>query len=278
MNQKLTDKLTKLPETLSGTADFEGLKNAIVETERLVLKSNYENKQSGAPVGEYEARDFVVGEANTRGLSWKLNLCRAVAEGTFCKMVRTGVHGGNVRILGLPENVDTAIQIYTAAVPAFDILGGSAFTAFADGLAEGEAAPNRTGWINQWLIAAPAELASAIAESRISDTSQNRKIADMVAEADSALTVFQSSLTPAKVERAPREPKAPKDPKAPRASRTKKAAAEDPETTGFPEDDDSTLETSSASGASPASMETDGDDYPDVTYVEGATDADTATS
>lgn len=275
MNAKLTDKLTKLPETLSAATDLAALTNSLVEVERLVLKSNYENKQSGSPVGEYEARDFVVGEANTRGLSWKLNLCRAVAEGTFCKMVRSGVHGGNVRILGLPENVDTTIQIYTALVPAFEILGGTAFTGFADGLGEGEAAPNRTGWVNQWLIATPAELASAITESRANDTSQNRKIADMVEEANSALTVFQSSLTPAKVERAPREPKAPKDPKAPRASKTKKAAAEDPETTGFPEDDDSTLETSSGSEASPENTEAD---YPDVTYVEGATDGDTATS
>lgn len=277
MNQKLTDKLARFPEAIAGVKTLDELTTSLVEIERLVLKSNYETKQSGSPLAEYEARDFIVGESNTRGLSWKLNLFRAIAEATFCKMVRVGVHGGNVRVLGQPENIDTTLQIYNALVPVFEGLGGTAFTEYSDGQKgeEGEAPVNRTGWVNQWLIAAPTKLAEAVAESRTHDTSQNGKIANMVLEANSELTVYQSSLAPAKVERTPRAPRDPKAPKSPRPSKTKKAAAEDPETTGFPEDGE-ILETSSASEDGSENTETEAD-YPDVTYVEGSTDADAAT-
>lgn len=237
MNQKLTDRLNALPETAAKSSKFDEVVASVVEVERLVLKSNYEDKQSGV-TAEFEKREYEVGGPNTRGLSWKLVLFRTIADATFCQMVRVGVHGGNVLVLGQPDNVNATIAIFESLVPVMDTISKSAYTEFADGpKEEGASTPNRTGWINQWLIDAPETLSTAIAESRSKDTSSNSKIANMVAEAESALKEFRGTVVPPKPVKVPKAPKAPKDPNAPKKPRGRKGV--DPLATSDSENEDS---------------------------------------
>lgn len=222
MNQRLNDKLSTIAETLAEVKTVEELQNTTVEIERLVLKSNFEDFQSGKPQAAYEARDYVVGERNTRGLSWKLNLLRMIAEFNFCKMVRVGVHGGQTKILGQPENIDTTLTIYHALVPAYENLSKTEFTNFSDGQSkeEGAATVHRVGWINAFLLESPVKLGEALKESRERDAGSNGKIAGAIAEMNSNLTTFQSSLAPAKAESAPKAEKAPKSKKSSQTQET----------------------------------------------------------
>lgn len=249
MNQRLNEKLTSFPETMSKAKTAEEISNSIVEIERLVLKSNFEDHQAGSPAAPYVAQDYIVGERNTRGLSWKLNLLRTIAAATFCKMVRMGVHGGNVRILGQGENIDTTLRIYETLVDTYDGFGKTAFTDFSDGQKGEEGTPkvHRAGWINQFLVAAPEALASALTESRAKDAVSNGKLASMVAERESALHEYASSLVPAKPPQAEKAPKAPKTPKPKKAGKVDPLEAsldsQEDETTTENEEDESTLVT-----------------------------------
>lgn len=228
MNQKLTDKLATLPETLGTSKDVDELNNAVVEVEREVLRSNFTDSQSGSPQEAFTARDYILGERNTRGLSWKLNLMTVVAEANFCRMVRVGIHGGQTQILGQPENIDTTIRIYESIVPVYDTVGKAAFDSFAEGNGkeEGAATPNRAGWINQYLIKAPEAMGAAIEAQRSKDAASNGKIAKMIAEKGEELNTYRASLAPAKPVKEPKAPKAPKTPKTPKGQ---KASRELPE-------------------------------------------------
>lgn len=224
MNQKLTEKLSSLPDNLTAAATPADMSTAIVETERLVLKSNLEDTSPGPVI----AQDYLVGEANTRGLSWKLNLLRKVADANFCKLVRIGVHGGTTRLLGTQENIDTTLSIYDALVAAYTAKSAAAFTEFIDGNKTEEGAPSvhKAGWINQWLIDAPNAIFEAVSESRETDAGNNKKLADMIAERTSAVTEFQASLAPVKPPKAERAPKTPKPPKGSKAKNNGSSAGE----------------------------------------------------
>lgn len=210
MNQRLSDRLDKLPELLAEAKSIDAVDNAIVEVERLVLKSNYESHQSGSPEAAYEARDYVVGERNTRGLDWKLRTLRVVADANFCRMVRVGVHGGQTRILGQPENIDITLRIFETLVPALDAVSKTEFTNFSDGQNKEENAPvvHRAGWINKFLIEHAPALGTTIQESREKDAGSNGKLATMVSSREAALQEFANSLVPAKPAPAPKTPKA----------------------------------------------------------------------
>lgn len=216
MNQKLTDKLDKLPAALETAKTTEDVTTAVVEIERLVLQSNYEDSRSGSPEESYIAQDYVVGERNTRGLSWKLNLLRSIAAANFCRLVRVGVHGGQTRILGQQSNIDVTLRIYDALVATYTRLSTAAFTDFSDGHKSAEGAPtvHKAGWINQFLIEAPNELMADVVASREKDAGANSKVATMIAERTAKLQEFATSLAPAKPEKAPKAEKAPKSPKA----------------------------------------------------------------
>lgn len=214
MNQRLTERLAAFPETVGKATNMEGVQNAFIDISRHVLNSNFEEAKAGQDPGPYISRDYSLGDRNTRGLSWKLNLMRMVCEGTFCHMHRVGVHGGQVQIRGTEENVNTAIQIFEALVPAFEAQGKTAFTEFSDGpKEEGAPTPHRAGWINQYLISAPAEISTALSAVRSEDAGKNGKLAAMIAERENGLKEYQASLAPVKPAPEPKTPKAKKAPK-----------------------------------------------------------------
>ena len=217
MNSRLTSQLDSFASTVDSAADAQAIQAAIVSIEETVLKSNLE-EQSTAPT---VVQDYLVGEANTRGLSWKLNLLRQVAAANFCQLVRVGVHGGTVRLIGQQENIDITLRIYDALVSAYEALSAKEFTAFVDGQPkeEGVAAPHRVGWTNKFLVGAPDDAFAAVTSSRES-ASSNKKVADLIAEKNSGIAELKSTLAPAKPERAPKEPKAPKAPKGPKAPKS----------------------------------------------------------
>lgn len=244
MNQQLTERLEKLPEILGKATTVAELNAAVVDLERLVLKSNYADSQSGSPEAAFEARDYILGERNTRGLSWKLNLMTVIAEANFCRMVRVGIHGGQTQILGQPENIDTTIRIFEAIVPVYDTVGKNEFTSYSDSASkeEGAATPHRAGWINQYLTKAPEAMGAAIEESRTKDTSGNSKLAKMVEERTAELNQFRASLVPAKPvkePKAPKAPKAPKQPKGQKASRSNGSSGDESDSES--EDDENTV-------------------------------------
>lgn len=230
MNSKLAENLEKFPQTLTNVKDVSGLIESVVGLERLVLKSNYEDRQSGNQAA-YERREFEVGGPNTRGLSWKLALCRVLAEATFCKMVRTGVHGGGTVILGRPENIDITIKLFTDLTPVYDELSKTVYTETAEGASQADGATPMTkaGWISAWLLNTPLEMATAIKESREKDASSNQKIAAMISEAEAGLMEYEKTLEPIKVTRAP---------KASRPRRAAKAEMEDDPNRPAPEEDE----------------------------------------
>lgn len=235
MNQRLTERLSKFSEMANNAKSINELTNVVVETERIVFKSNFEDRQGGGPEANYETREFVVGEANTRGISWKLNLLRAVADANFSKMVRVGVHGGQAILLGQPDNLDITFAIYHALEPVYERLGKTAFDEFMEAQqgAEGTEKINRGGWINQWLVASPANLTETINESRNKDAASNGKLANLLVEKDTALQSYLETVTPPKPVKTPKAPKAPKEPKAKKGKKAKDPLEEG----GYPEPD-----------------------------------------
>jgi len=222
MNSRLTAQLASFSGALESATTGEEIQAALVALEGTVLKSNIE-EQSTASV---EAREYLVGEANTRGLSWKLNLLRQVAAANFCQLVRVGVHGGNTKILGQPENIDITLAIYEALIPAYEALSSKAFTEFSDAQTKGEGEPtvHRVGWVNKFLIDAPDSAFGAVSGDRESAASGNRKASDTINEKSSAVATFKASLAPAKPAK---EPKAPKAPKAKKSAPAEGEAATD---------------------------------------------------
>lgn len=209
MNQKLSERLATLPEALSKATNEEAVSTAVSEVERLVLKSTFDDAQSGS-LGEYVSQDYVVGERNTRGLSWKLNLLRTVAQNTFTELLRVGVHGGNVKLLGYQDHINATLAIYNALVDAYGTVAQAAFTSFSDENkpAEGDAPVHKAGWINQFLLAAPDQLGEDLTASREKDLGSNAKAANVIAEQSAALKAFKETILPPPAPRAPRKSKA----------------------------------------------------------------------
>lgn len=211
MNQRLSNLLDTFPSELEKATSVAAIAEAIASIEAQVLKSNLE-ENSTAPV---VAQDFLVGEANTRGLSFKLNLLRQVASANFTQVVRIGVHGGTVKILGQQDNIDITLAIYNALIPAYESVSKTAFTEYADSQ-KGEEGPaaHRVGWINKFLVDAPDEAFASVANAREAQGGSNRKIADLLAQKTSDIVAFKATLTP---------PKPVKEPKAPKPKKTKAA-------------------------------------------------------
>jgi hypothetical protein len=211
MNQRLSDKLSTFPESLSKAKSKDEVNTAVVEIERLVLKSNFEDHQNSVSAA-YEAQDYTVGEANTRGLDWKIRLLRVLSNANFCYLQRLGVHGGQTQVIGQPENIDVTFQIYNALIPAYEAVSVAAFEDFLEGNSkeEGAAKPHKAGWINKFLVEVPAELGEKLHESQEKDAGTNGKLAAMIASKKTELQEYQKTLTPPRIERTPRAKKAPK--------------------------------------------------------------------
>lgn len=208
MNSKVTERLAALPENLSKATTEEAVSIAVAEVERLILKSTFEEAPTGS-LGDYVAQDYVVGERNTRGLSWKLGLLRTVANSNFTEVLRVGVHGGNVKLLGYQDHIDSTLAIYNALVDAYGTVSQAAFTSFSDENkpAEGDAPVHKAGWINAWLLEAPTQLHDDLEASRAKDLSSNAKAANVIAEQAAALNAFKATILPPPAPRAPRKSK-----------------------------------------------------------------------
>lgn len=225
MNQRLTNLLTTLPDTLTKTDSNAAIQTAVVALEDAVLRSNLENYQNNAE-GPFVSREYLVGEANTRGLSWKLNLLRLVAAANFCQLVRLGVHGGSTRVLGQEENLNTTFTVYDALVLCYEELSKKAFTDFTDQQEKGseETTTHRVGWVNKFLQDAPTEVFAAVDSARASAT--DRKAEAMIAKKDEQMKELKATFAPVKAAAAP---KAPKEKKAPKKSDAEIIAAQNAE-------------------------------------------------
>ena len=229
MNAQLTEAINGLSTRLENAKNPGDIQKAIVEIHRQALKASFDAGQTG-DAANYTSREYSVGEANTRGLSWKLNLLRRVAEANLTKMVRTGVHGGGTRILGTSDNIDATIAIYEALAAHFTAASPKAFEDYsAENKAEDGTTVHRAGWMNKWLVDNPDEIFTAVQAQRERDAGSNKQLQNSILEANSALNVYQSSLSPAK---APKAEKAPKAKRAPKSNGTEAATTEDVEEIG----------------------------------------------
>lgn len=209
MNAKTQSLLNNFPAALEKATTNEEIKQAVVELENAVLKSNLD-ENSDAPV---VARDYVVGEANTRGLSWKLNLLRAVAAANFCQLMRIGVHGGNTRVLGQEDNLNITFAVYDALVAKYEEASAKAFQDFSDAQSKDENAEkvHRVGWTGKYLIDSPTEVFEAVMQAR--EENSNAKVTAMVERKNEALGQLRATFTPTRTPAAPKakKSKAPKD-------------------------------------------------------------------
>lgn len=217
-------KLDQLPENLTKAKSVSDVNGLLVDVERQVMKRVFDERNAGRDTETYTAEDYLLGEKNTRGLSWKLVLMREIAKANFCHMQRIGAHGGTIRIHGQPSNIAATKQIYEALAAGLEPISQSAFTSFNDARAEGDAAVHKIGWINKFMIDTPAELGTALTESRNKDAGGNAKLAKMLEEKGEELKTYQASLAPAKAAPAPKDPNALKAARAPKAG--KKSDAE----------------------------------------------------
>lgn len=220
MNQKLTSAIASLNDKLEAADSPEAIQSVLVDYGNTALKSNLEDSQNNSG-GEVTSREYLVGEANTRGLSWKLNLLRQCAQVNFCQMVRLGVHGGSVRIIGTEENINATFALYDALVPRYEEVSKKAFQDFSDqqGKEEGGKAPHRVGWVNQYLIETPNSAFGAVQEARGS----NPRVDAMLAQNEERFKEVRASFAPARAEKAPKAAKAPKAPKAAKGGETVEA-------------------------------------------------------
>ena len=217
MNNKLQTLLTQLPTNLANAESNDAIKTVVVDLENAVLRSNLE-ETSDTP---FVSRDYVVGEANTRGLSWKLNLLRLVATANFCQLMRIGVHGGNTRVLGQEENLDTTFQVYDALTDRYAELSAKEFESFSDARSKEENAEkvHRVGWVGKFLIDAPTEVFAAVEASRQENASA--KVTALIEKKNEGLNQLRATFAPVRTPAAPKAPKAPKEGK-----RRKKTDAE----------------------------------------------------
>lgn len=219
------EKLAQFPETLKTAKTLDAVTAALIDVENSIFKTVLDSHVSGQDNETYTARDFLVGERNTRGLSWKLGLLSAIAAANFCAMVRVGVHGGTTKIVGQPSNIDTVESLFNALAGGLETVGQSAFQTFNDGRKEGEPAVHKVGWVNQFMLDAPGALTTALAARRDQAASGNAKLAKTFEEKDASLAEFRKTLAPVKATPAPKDPNAPKPPKAAK-SNGKKTDAE----------------------------------------------------
>lgn len=210
MNAKLQSQLSNFPAALERAETNEAIQSVVVDLENAVLRSNLEDT-SDSP---FVSRDYVVGEPNTRGLSWKLNLLRLVAAANFCQLMRIGVHGGNTRVLGQEENLNTTFQVYDALAARYEELSKKAFQEFSDSRnkGEGEESVHRVGWVGKFLIEAPTEAFQAVTNAR--EEGSNSRTTAMIEKKNEGLNTLRATFTPARTPAAPKAKKAPKGAKA----------------------------------------------------------------
>lgn len=215
------EALTGLPETLKTAKSTADVKTAISNVVRQLAADQYKANNGGTDTEAYEARDYLVGERNTRGLSWKLNMLREIAAANFCEMVRTGVHGGGTKIIGQPTNIDNTLAIYDAAVAASEPIAATAYAELVDGrnADDTEPTPHKVGWTNKFLTEFPSEITATITTQRDADAGGSTAYADMINQKNSDLKTYKSSLGLTKAPKEPRDPNAPKPEKAPRAAK-----------------------------------------------------------
>lgn len=200
-----TTKLDQLQENLSKAKSVGDVNGLLVDVERQVMKRVYDDRNAGRDTEAYTAEDYLLGEKNTRGLSWKLVLMREVARANFCQMIRIGAHGGTVKIVGQPSNIAATRTIYEALASSFDPIGQAAFASYNDARGENDAPVHKIGWVNQFLINTPTELGAALTESREKDAGGNAKLAKMLEEKNSDLQAYLKSLAPSKPTPAPKD-------------------------------------------------------------------------
>lgn len=227
MSVSTNPKLAQLPEALAKAKSSAEVATAVVDVERNLLKQVMDAHTGGRDTEDYTTQDFLVGERNTRGLSWKLALLRVIAANNFCQMIRIGVHGGTTQIAGQPANIENTLAVYNAISGVMDPLSQSAFTSYSEANKDGEGEPpiHKVGWVNKFLLDLPGELSDALKAAREKDAGGNGKLAKTIEEKDAALATFTKSLAPVKAAAQPRTPKAPRAPKPP-----KNAGEEQPET------------------------------------------------
>lgn len=227
MNTKLQSMLSNFPAVLERATTNDDIRTAVVDLENAVLKSNLEENTEGP----YTSREYLVGEPNTRGLSWKLNLLSLVARANFCERMRLGIHGGSTRILGQDENLDVTFQVYDALVAKYEELSKKAFDTFVEGQSKDEKAPtvHRVGWLGKFLIDAPNEVFEAV--FRVRDDGANAKTMAMIEKKNEGLAELRNTFTPT------RSPATPKPKKAPKIKNIKEAPMD-----GEPEGDEEPAE------------------------------------
>lgn len=219
MTVSTNEALTGLPEVLKTAKSTSTVTSAISNVVRQLASEQYSAHNAGSDTEAYEARDYLVGERNTRGLSWKLNMLREIAAANFCQMVRTGVHGGGTKLIGQPSNIDNTLAIYDAVIAAVEPIAATAYAELSDSRDEGstEPLPHKVGWTNKFLTDYPTDLTTAIQTQRESDAGKSSAYGEMITQKNSDLATFKSTLGLAKAAKEPRDPNAPKPEKSPKA-------------------------------------------------------------
>lgn len=212
MDQRLSEKIANLQQTLDKAQDLVAVEETIVALERLVLKANADDfaAVSGgkSQMIPYTTEDFIVSEPNVRGLTWKIFLLRAVTNATFCGFVRVGPHGGRARILGQPDNIIATKSIYNALVPTYERLSESGFTTHKETAQEDSSlgTVHKVGWINAFLLGMGDRLTEVIQAARDEDLAGNAKLQAAIAGKEEELKAYRTPQ--------PAEPKTPKTAKA----------------------------------------------------------------
>lgn len=208
MSAVVDQKIEGLADALKGAKDAAAVSAIIVDLERQILKQNFDARNAGQDEDPIVTVPYEVGGRNTRGLSWKLELLRAVSKANFVVMRRTGVHGGGVNLIGQQKNIDLTLKIYDALAAAYDPLSTAAFTSYSEGRTENDPAVHKVGWMNQFLIETPKQMGQSIDEAFATATSGNSKLAKVVQDKTDELSAYVASQSLAS--KPAKEPKAPK--------------------------------------------------------------------